>query len=543
LRGIGRTRSRALDVAAGGVAYLSRARPVPLLAGLCVVQLAVTAWFAFATPHNGFIWYSGGDSTEYWTSEWAVGHLRLTQSVVGWGLPVLYSWVPHLTGTTLLSGLPVIVTFQALVLVPLTVVLIWLVADRLFGRLYAWGATTLWIAAPLLLVWGMRKHSYRVQFEQTYLAPHVYGLTNMADFPSVVLALACAWATLRAVDSDKIDDWLFAGLLVGVAVGVKPANAFLLVAIVVLIALTTRLRGAVVFGAALAPALVVLLIWKQRGLGNVPLFVAGQVHEAAGPVLAADPSRYVPWDPHHLRMEFRDLMEDFWSVRLLEWIALAGIVAAIRRAPARGAFVAVWFVMYCIVKGSSNQADITNTTYFRLTDPGLPAYVLLAAAVVFLVPYRRAPVKRAAPRPIPRWTVGLTAIVGAVVPLALVLALRAQPPGSVTARIDERATEAPISNALEPTVSAGSLTWRPVDGHGAHVYYAVYRVDAESGGCTPPASGARQCLFEGTLVGTTRETSLRVQRNASYRVAAAANYTNEQNGGDLMLLGPPAAVP
>ncbi len=87
-------------------------------------------------------------------------------------------------------------------------------------------------------------------------------------------------------------------------------------------------------------------------------------------------------------MEMRDLMELFWSVRLLEWIALAGVVAAIRRAPARGAFVAVWFVMFCIIKGSSSQAGVSNTTYFRLTDAGLPAFVLLTAALVYLVPNR-----------------------------------------------------------------------------------------------------------------------------------------------------------
>jgi hypothetical protein len=33
------------------------------------VQLAITAWFALETPHNGFVWYSGGDATEYWTGE------------------------------------------------------------------------------------------------------------------------------------------------------------------------------------------------------------------------------------------------------------------------------------------------------------------------------------------------------------------------------------------------------------------------------------------------------------------------------------------
>ncbi|HEY1512843.1 MAG TPA: glycosyltransferase family 39 protein [Gaiellaceae bacterium] len=543
MRGIGKTRSRALDAATRGVAHLRRARPVPLLAALCAVQLAITAWFAFATPHNGFVWYSGGDASEYWTAQWAVGHLRLTQTFIGWGLPVLYAWVPLVTGTTLLSGLPVIVVFQAVVLVPLTVVLIWLVADRLFGRLYAWGATALWVAAPVLLVWGMRRHDYRAEFEQNFLAPHVYGLTNMADFPSVVLTLACAWATLRALDSDRTEDWVFAGLLAGVTLGVKPANSFFLVGVIVVLALSRRARGALVFAGALVPALVVLAIWKQRGLGHLPLLAAGQVHEAAGPLVAASPTRYVPWDFHHLGSELRDLMEEFWSVRLLEWIALAGTVAAIRRAPARGAFVVVWFAMFCVVKGSSNQASVTTTSYFRLTEPGFPAFVLLAAALAYLVPLGRTRTEGLTPRPIPRWVVALTAVVGAVVPLVLVVAIRPQPSSASTARDLAHATEAPISDALAAAASGGTLSWRPVDGHGARVQYIVYRVDPSTGGCAPLTSGAPECLFSGTAVGMTRATSLDVQAGASYRVAAAANYLDEENGSDLMLLGPPVTVP
>jgi hypothetical protein len=543
LRGIERTRSRALDAAAGGVAYLSRARPVPLLAALCVVQLAITAWFAFETPHNGFVWYSGGDASEYWTAQWAVGHLRLTQSVVGWGLPVFYAWVPLVTGTTLLSGLPVIVVFQALVLVPLTVVLVWLVADRLFGRLYAWGATAMWIAGPLLLVWGMRRHAYRVRFEQNFLAPHVYGLTNMADLPSVVLALACGWATLRAHDSRRSGDWLFAGLIGGVAIGVKPANSFLLVAVLALIVLGRQFRGAVVYAVGLAPALLVLAIWKQRGLGNLPLFAASQVHEAAGPIVAVNTTKYFSWNPHHLNTELRSLMEDFWSVRLLEWIALAGAVAVIKRAPARGTFLVVWFLMFCVVKGSSRNASINTTSYFRLAAPGLPVYALLAAAIVYLVPHRRPTVERPAPRPVPRWAIAVIGVVGALVPLVLVLALRAQPSSGSTMRDNFRSTEAPISGALTATASGSTLSWRPVDGHGARVQYVVYRVDAGSGGCTPPLSGAPECLFQGAVVAKTSEPFALLIMRGTYRVAAAANYRNRLNGGDLMLIGPPVTVP
>lgn len=525
------------------MSYLSRARPVPLLVALCVVQLAITAWFAFETPHNGFVWYSGGDATEYWTSQWAVGHLRLTQTFIGWGLPVFYAWVPLVTGTTLLSGLQVIVVIQALVLVPLTVVLVWLVADRLFGRLYAWGATALWIAGPLLLMWGMR-HDYRVEFEQNFLAPHVYGLTNMADLPSVVLVLATAWATLRALDSPRTEDWLFAGLIAGVAIGVKPANSFVLVAVTVLLGLRRQLRGAIAYAVAIAPAVIVLVVWKQRGLGDLPLFAAGQVHEAAGPIVAVSPTSYVPWDPHHLKVELRDLMEVFWSVRLLEWIALAGAVAAVKRAPARGAFVVVWFLMFCVVKGSSSQASVSTTSYFRLTEPGLPAYALLATAIVYLIPRHGFRPERIPPRPVPRWAIAVVGIVGALVPLVLVLALRAQTASESTVRDLVHSTEAPVSGSLAPRASGSMLSWRPVDGHGARVQYVVYRVDPASGGCTPPASGARECLFGGTAIGTTRETSFALpSTGGTYRIAAAANYLDEQNGSDLMLLGPPVTIP
>ena len=217
----------------------------------------------------------------------------------------------------------------------------------------------MWVAGPLLLLWGM-PHDYRVRFEQNFLAPHVYGLTNMADLPSVVLTLACAWATLRALDSRRTEEWLFAGLIAGLAIGVKPANAFILVSVAALFALHRQIRGAITFAVGIAPAILVLALWKQRGLGDLPLFAAGQVHEAAGLIVATAPRNYIPWDPHHLKVEFRSLMEHFWSVRLLEWIALAGVVAAVKRAPARGTFLTLWFLMFCVVKGSSPMRASTR---------------------------------------------------------------------------------------------------------------------------------------------------------------------------------------
>jgi hypothetical protein len=76
------------------------------------------------------------------------------------------------------------------------------------------------------------------------------------------------------------------------------------------------------------------------------------------------------------------------------------------------------------------------------------------------------------------------------------------------------------------------------------VHYLVLRVDPATGGCTRPETGANECYLEGTPVATTRATSVEVpQAGATYRVAAAANYRDEPNGGDLMLLGAPVTVP
>jgi hypothetical protein len=168
----------------------------------------------------------------------------------------------------------------------------------------------------------------------------------------------------------------------------------------------------------------------------------------------------------------------------------------------------------------------------------------MTAALVYLWPrWRRDVVAAPPPRPVPRSALAATALVGAVVPLALVLALRPQPAGYLTARDNVHAVEAPISDALAATASGGRLRWRAVDGHGSRIHYVVLRAERGTDGCTAPAAGAPQCLLAATSIGTTRGISFAVPRApATYRIALAANYLEEQNGSDVMLLGPPVTV-
>ena len=525
-------------------------RPVVLLAALALIELALVAWLAFRTPHNGWVWYSGGDATEYWTAEWSIAHGLIPQAIISFGLPVLYGWVPLVTGATLLHGLPVIVVLQALVLVPLVLVLVWAVADRLFGRVYAACAATLWAVGPLLMLAGLT-HSYRPAFEQNFLAPHWAGLTNMADLPSVAAVLACAWATLRAADSGRFDHGILAGVLGGVMIGLKPANGFFVPAVAVLLVAAWRPRVAAGWVAGVVPALVTLALWKAEGLGHLPITSTyASVHEAAGPLaVTVTPSRYIPFDRHNLGQELRDLKEVFWSVRLLEFLAVAGAVGAIRRVPAKGAFLVVWFAAFCLVKGSSTLASVPSTSYFRFVEPGIPAFVLLATSIGFLWPVRG---RRVPWRPQPEsWSFKLSPGLGVAAALALVPLVVvgvARPSSSMrTARNNINATEAPISNGLSLTATSASgrvrLSWKPPSVPGStRVRYLILR-SAQGDGCDRPPQGSVECFLSAVPIGSSAVPEFvdrpRTGRHV-YRIAMVTDYRDAPTATDLMLVSGPA---
>jgi hypothetical protein len=536
---------------------LTEVRPAPVLAFLILVQLALAAWFALRTPHNGWIWYSGGDATSYWTEQYSVGHLQIPQAVVGYGLPVFYAWVPLVAGPSLLTGSAVIVILQVLVLVPLALVLFWAIADRLFGRTYAWAAVTLWVAGPLLLIHGFVPR-YHWVFDQLFLAPHWFGLTNMADLPSVVAVLGCALLTLRAVDTTSPNDAVLGGLVGGLAIALKPSNAFFLVAVAVLLVGARRPRQAALWVAAFAPSLLTLAVWKYRGLGYLPVTSSSyqQLHvaAAAGHPLAFTTSKYLPLNWHHLGQELVDLREVFWSLRFLEFVAVAGAFGVIRKAPLKGLFVVVWFVAFGIVKASSVRSDFPSATYFRLAEPGLPAYILLVVGVAFCVPRlgRRARAALATARDarIDVRRVAPAAAVLALLPLLVVVVVR-NPSTMHVARDENIVQEAPLTSSLHLAARHnpdGSvvLSWRKPKIGPSRVSYLVYvSTTLSDNGCTPPSRGALECFLNTlTPLATTPSTRF-VDPTASrqarwYRVAVVATYQRSKVGGDLMLVSDPA---
>ena len=117
-------------------------------------------------------------------------------------------------------------------------------------------------------------------------------------------------------------------------IGIKPSNALFFGAAVLCLLVARRWLQTGVVPAALVPGLIVLALWKQRGLGELPAFSStGRRRRRPGrdrrkpaarrhrpPV-----DRYVNLDWHHLHQNIDGVREFFWAVRPLEFIVFAGL--------------------------------------------------------------------------------------------------------------------------------------------------------------------------------------------------------------------------
>jgi hypothetical protein len=85
------------------------------------------------------------------------------------------------------------------------------------------------------------------------------------------------------------------------------------------------------------------------------------------------------------------LHETGWSVGLLEWLPLAGILGAARRSPAVAAGLAGWLVLLVL---RAAEADYGSGAFWRDLAPALPAAAVVVAALGLLVPTRRPATER-----------------------------------------------------------------------------------------------------------------------------------------------------
>jgi len=101
------------------LAALERFEPWVVLVPLVAAQWVALAIFAAVVRHNGWLFYQGGDETFLYSSGWIVGHGHLPDTAVGFLWPIVTAPIALLAGPNFLSGLPVLILLQVLVLLPL----------------------------------------------------------------------------------------------------------------------------------------------------------------------------------------------------------------------------------------------------------------------------------------------------------------------------------------------------------------------------------------------------------------------------------------
>ncbi|HZT44793.1 MAG TPA: glycosyltransferase family 39 protein [Gaiellaceae bacterium] len=549
-----------------------RREPWIVLGPLVLVQWLALLALTLTVRHNSWLYYQGGDQTFYYTTGWMFSHWRMPTAEVGWGWSYVLAPIAAPAGNVVLSGLPEIVLLNTLVLLPAALLGMYGIGARIGGRVFGYWTAAIWIAVPYVAIPLFVQRYHGKYVEQTL--PQTFGLTPLADFPSMVLLILAAYLVLRALDTRNWREAVLSGLVVGFAFAVKPSNVIFFAAPAATFVVARRWRQLVAFGATLLPGVLLIALWKQRGLGTQPLFAeggsgTGTLAALGIPLpLAGGLGRYVNIDWHHLQQNKDELREFFWAIRPLQWLGIAGVLALIRRGWARAALVSVWFYAFLVVKGSSDQARVEDASFFRLLMPSFPAFVLLLAAVPLLAPRlgpaiaARFPPGLARPRRLERPIVAV-AVLTVVIPVILLATVRTQE-SQRTVKNDAQHTLVPVSGAFDLTGrtanGAASLEWRAPYSGSVGAFYVVLRSPRKF---PDPTNPDERKVKEGVscrerVGGASKDCHLFMQRVAAtraltwvdrppkgdwtYRIGLAANWLDDPTRGDVLLVSPPIDV-
>jgi hypothetical protein len=512
-----------------------------VLVPLVVAHLAVVAAFATRATHNGWLYSRPGPGLDQWTASWALGHLWAPSLAGSHGLPVVWWPLARAFDGSLPAALPTVVLTQVAIGGTVAVLAMYGIGARIGGRLFGYAAAAGWVVAPLLSLayfyggdhefLGVPYADYR-GLVQDVAVTDALGLTSLAGFPSLVALVVAAWLLVRCVDTGAWNDVLLSGLVSGFAIGIEPANVLFLPAPVLALAVARRWRQIAGFAIAVLPALGTLALWRWTALGHVGGFDGLEFR----------------WADFEINLVH--LRGAGWSLLLLEWIVVAGAFAVVRKAPAKGVLVAAWFACFFVANsGDLARARVLDGGLFRLIEAGYPAFVLLVAALLFLVPtWGRRRIEARAPTVGPRLTRGLVAatIVLAIYPLALVVLAGPTPLDRVVV-LQKRDTSVPVSDEFRLQVvhrdGQASLRWREPPAGATTLSYRIFR--SPGGGCAHrDGRGGDDCLLRMAGAATVRGTAWTDPEPEPgqfvYRVAALADYRPDRVGGELLLISPAA---
>ena len=536
-------------------------RPRAVLGALIAGQIVATVALGLSIAHNGWVWFQGGDQIWITTTGWLLGERDLPPTELGYLWPAVEAPVTWATGPTYVQALPALVVAQVLVLGPIALLCVYGIAARIGGRALGYWASFLWVIAPYAAI-PLFVDRYHERWIEQFL-PQALGLTAMSDFPSMVLVLAAALFVTRSLAPGRVPDAVLAGILIGAAAALKPPNLLVAGGAVLAYVVAQRWREGMACAIAIAPALLVLLFWKVRGLGEVPAFALEHTRLAAGSgPLAVDIrfDRYLDLNFDHFRTQLGALREFFWSERIAQWAPFAGLIAVLRvRRGAAAALLGGWLAAFLVVKGFSERATIESGSFWRLLMPAWPAYLLLFAAIPLLVPMlARRLGERVEPvtseRVSTRWIV-IAAVATVLVPGVAIAA--SSPLSKMQAQDRTVVQNFPSGNILTPVDrsvqldvrrngSATKLTWSGGSWN-AKTFYRVYRHDGPGDDtiCFLSSGVAWYCILYDEPIATTRDLSF-VDRNAppaaTYRIGVGTNWIDDPEAGDVFAFSLPANV-
>ncbi len=532
-------------------------RPRAVVGSLIGLQIGATLVLALAADHNGWVWFQGGDQIWLSTQGWLLGQLELPPTELGYLWSYLLMPIMWITGPTYVQALPPLVVLQVLVFGPIALLCVYDLASRIGGRLLGYWASLLWAIAPFAAI-PLFVDRYQERFGEQFL-PQALGLTAMSDYPSMVLVLASAVFVVRSIDAARMTDAVLAGLLLGAATAVKPPNLLMGVGAALAYLVARRWRTGLAFGAAIVPSLLVLALWKERGLGGIPVLGLEEVRLATGAATTAisvDLDQYLEFDLDHWLTQMDHLREFFWSARVAQWVPVAGLIAVVRvRRGAIAALLAGWLAAFLVVKGFSPRATIESGSFWRLLMPAWPAYLLLLAAIPLLVPTlaRRLGERMRAPSSPPvarRWIV-VVAVLTVLLP-ACAIAVSSPIDGPALAVTQDDAgnfiltsVDDSVELRVERVPEGQRLTWD--DGpRRANVFYRVYRAEGEDVECEyTDGHTAQSCYVRGTPIAIVREREFLDtdwSPGATYRIGVGTNWIDDPAFGDVFAFSPPAVA-
>jgi hypothetical protein len=526
-------------------------RPRTVLAGLVATQWLATLAFALTVRHNGWVYYQGGDQIWYATTAWLLGDGLLPPTYIGFGWPLPLVPLGWLVGPDYVGFLPPLIGLQVLVLGPVALACVYAIALRIGGRLLGLYAALLWMLAPYLAILFFRD-DYHDRYVEQFL-PQALGLTALADYPSMVCLLVAAYLLVRALDTA---DWTWAataGVAAGVGATIKPSNLLFLAGPALLLLLARHWRSVFPYAVGIVPPLLLLALWKQRGLGSVPAFSLEETRVAAGSFVSADVlDKYVYLDWDTFRHNMASLREYGYSVRVLQWIPIAGAFALARRSLPLGGLLAGWFGAFLLFKGTAPQATVDSGSFFRLLMPAYPAYFLLFACLPLLLPGVLRRIKAgaipAAPRPIGRRTLIVVGVLFVAVPLVAVAApqpLSARDPEAISINTILTPVDEAIRVTVTPDGARRTVTWAHPGFGPTEVFYRVYRTEFQGADVECSTTRSPECILKMITLATTRQAryvDLSPPEDARYRIGIATNWENNPAGGDVISISAPIAA-